>query len=43
MEPNHTYKILHSQGKQKNKQKKKKKKEKKTYRMGENAFKWWYW
>ena len=28
MEPNHTYKILHSQGKQTNKQTKKKKKKK---------------
>ena len=36
MGPNQTYKLLHSQGNQKQ--------NKKTmYRMGENIYKWWDW
>ena len=36
MGPNQTYKLLHSQGNQKQNKKT-------TYRMGENIYKWWDW
>ena len=36
MGPNQSYKLLHSQGNQKQNKKT-------TYRMGENIYKWWDW